>query len=251
MDRIQSRLSPSGATSVSPIFATAAQLGEVDHQQNRLPPHGGVPVLRPPSLRRADHTQDVQDLALPGAIMDRAIGWWKGRFGIEWNGTLHRFTWPSGALIEFGHIQSSQDHLRYQGAELDFVGFDEATQIPGNQLTYLHSRLRQEPDSDIPIRFRLASNPGGISHEFVRDEYVQGADGKTRVYLPALLSENPGIDQEQYRERLARLDSVTRKQLEEGDWDVELTGGFFEAEKIGTCSTADVPANIRSTGLGT
>ena len=186
-----------------------------------------------------------QDLALPGAIMDRAINWWKGRFGIEWNGSLHRFTWPSGALIEFGHLQSSLDHLRYQGAELDFVGFDEATQIPGNQLTYLHSRLRQEPDSEIPIRFRLASNPGGVSHDFIRDEYVQGADGKTRVYLPALLSENPGINQEEYRERLARLDPITRRQLEDGDWDVQLTGGFFEAEKIGACSIADVPANTR------
>ena len=245
MDRIQSRLSPSGATSVSLTFAMVAQLGAVDLSKTDYLLMAASQFCAYPGYAALIIRKTYQDLALPRAIMDRAIGWWKGRFGIEWNGTLHRFTWPSGALIEFGHMQSSLDHFRYQGAELDFVGFDEATQIPGNQLTYLHSRLRQEPDSEIPIRFRLASNPGGISHEFVRDEYVKGADGKSRVYLPALLSENPGIDQEQYRERLARLDSVTRSQLEEGNWDVELTGGFFEVEKIASCNLSDVPANTR------
>ena len=173
-----------------------------------------------------------QDLALPGAIMDRAIEWWAGQQGIRWNSQLHRFTWPSGAVLEFGHLQSANDHLRYQGAELHFVGFDEATQIPENQLRYLHSRLRRRADSEVPIRFRLATNPGGVSHDFVRTEYVQGADGRSKVYLPALLSENPGLDQEEYREQLAELDPITRKQLEDGDWDVLLSGGFFEVIKI-------------------
>ena len=180
-----------------------------------------------------------QDLALPGAIMDRAIDWWKDKHGIRWDGQSHRFTWPSGAVVQFGHMNSATDHLRYQGAELHFVGFDEGTQIPGYQLTYLHSRLRDSIDSDIPVRYRIATNPGGVSHEYVRDEYVKGADGRTRIYLPALLSENPGINQEQYRDRLARLDPITRRRLEEGDWDVHLSGGFFQVDKITTCNLSD------------
>ena len=181
------------------------------------------------------------DLSLPGAIMDRAIEWWDGKHGIRWHGTDHRMTWPSGAVIQFGHLGSATEHLRYQGAQLHFVGFDEATQIPANQLTYLHSRLRQAQGSEIPIRYRLATNPGGVSHDFVREEYVNGADGITKVYLPALLDENPGINKDEYLERLARLDAVTRRQLEAGDWDVHLSGGFFEVEKIGVCSRAEVP----------
>ena len=100
-----------------------------------------------------------QDLSLPGAIMDRAIDWWRGKHGIQWNAQLHRFTWPSGAIVEFGHLQHQDSHLRYQGAELDFVGFDEGTQIMATQLRYLHSRLRSAPDSAIPVRYRIATNP--------------------------------------------------------------------------------------------
>lgn len=37
-----------------------------------------------------------------------------------------------------------------------------------NQYNYLHSRLRKLEDSDIPIRIRGASNPGGISHDWVK-----------------------------------------------------------------------------------
>ena len=162
-----------------------------------------------------------QDLSLPGAIMDRAIDWWAGKHGIQWNKQQHRFTWPSGAIVQFGYLQSATDHLRYQGAELQFVGVDEATQIPSNQLTYLHSRLRRRADSEVPMRYRLATNPGGVSHDFVRENYVRGADGRNRVYLPALLHENPGLDQADYRKQLAELDPITRRQLEAGDWDVQ------------------------------
>ena len=185
------------------------------------------------------------DLALPGAIMDRAISWWADRYGIRWRPGEHKMVWPSGAVIQFGHLGNATDHLRYQGAELHFVGIDEATQIPANQLAYLHSRLRRLKGSQIPIRYRLATNPGGVSHEYVRDEYVKGSDGRKRVYLPALLSENPGLNVEEYRERLAVLDPITRAQLESGDWDVHLAGGFFEVEKIGDCRRYDMPAEAR------
>jgi len=189
--------------------------------------------------------KSYQDLSLPGAIMDRAITWWAGQHGIMWRPAEHKMIWPSGAVIQFGHLGNSTDHLRYQGAELDFIGIDEATQIPAEQLTYLHSRLRNN-DPDIPLRYRLATNPGGPSHDFVRDEYVRGADGKTRIYLPALLSENPGLDQEAYMFHLSRLDPITRKRLEEGDWDVYLSAGFFEVESIGSFTTQDLSSHVHA-----
>ena len=184
------------------------------------------------------------DLALPNAIMDRAIKWWAGQYGIRWQPSDYKMIWPSGAVVQFGHMSNAQDHLRYQGAQLHFVGFDEATQIPENQLVYLHSRLRAEQGSPIPIRYRLATNPGGISHDFIRRDYVIGADGHERVYLPALLHENPGLNQEEYRQRLARLDPITRQQLEDGDWDVHLSGGFFEVENVGEAHLRELPKGM-------
>ena len=38
------------------------------------------------------------------------------------------------------------------------------------------------------------------------------------------MTDNPGLDVEEYRKQLAHLDPVTRKQLEEGDWDPDTAG---------------------------
>ena len=182
----------------------------------------------------------------PGGIMHRAVSWWADRYGVRWSSKESRLTWPSGATISFGHMSHALAHLNYQGAELQYIGIDEATAIPQNQIEYLHSRLRKHPDNPVPLRFRLATNPGGKSHDFIRDQYVRGADGKSTVYLPALLSENPGIDQETYRAELARIsDPTTRKQLEEGDWDIFNSGGFFDIENLTKCDCDPRSGNPR------
>ena len=61
---------------------------------------------------------------------------------------------------------------------------------------------------------------------------MKGADGHRVVYLPGLMTDNPGMDVEEYRKQLAYLDPVTRKQLEEGDWDVQLSGGVLDVTKL-------------------
>ena len=65
-----------------------------------------------------------------------------------------------------------------------------------------------------------------------KDTYVNGANGDSVVYLPGLMTDNPGLDVEEYRKQLAHLDPVTRKQLEEGDWDVQLSGGVLDVSKL-------------------
>ena len=41
---------------------------------------------------------------------------------------------------------------------------------------------------------------------------MNGADGHEVVYLPGLMTDNPGLDVEEYRKQLAHLDPVTRRQ---------------------------------------
>lgn len=171
------------------------------------------------------------DLNQPGGIMNRAVEWWAGQHGIRWHQADKRLTWPSGARVVFGHLDSATAHLRYQGGEYHFIGIDEASQIPAQQLTYLHSRLRRHEGSGIPTRYRLASNPGGVSHDFLRAHYVQDETGE-RVFLPARMGDNPGVDQADYLARLSRLDSVTRAQLERGDWDVAISTGWLEVDRL-------------------
>jgi len=147
--------------------------------------------------------------------MDRSKEWLMGT-GAQWHDRDKCWSFPSGAKLSFGYLDTEQDKYRYQGAELQFVGVDELTQFPKGWYLYLFSRLRKLKSADVPIRMRGASNPGGIGHEWVKKRFLDEPDG--RVFVPALMSDNPHLDQGSYRQSLEQLDPVTRAQLLEGRW---------------------------------
>lgn len=155
-----------------------------------------------------------QDLALPGALMERARAWLTGK--ASWNEQKKLWTFPSGAMLAFGYLDTAADKYRYQSSEFQFIGFDELTQFGEAEYLYLFSRLRRLAGSPVPLRMRGASNPGGIGHDWVRRRFI--LDPSDRVFVPASLSDNPHLDQEQYRQSLSNLDDTTRRQLLDGDW---------------------------------
>lgn len=162
------------------------------------------------------------DLALPGAIMDRAIQWLAGTEA-RWNATDKRFTFPSGATLSFGYLDKEKDKYRYQSSEFQFIGFDELTQFPKGWYEYLFSRLRRSAHVNAPLRMRGATNPGGIGHEWVRKRFIDPKTAKSR-FVSAKLIDNPSLDADEYRRSLAELDTQTRRQLEEGDWVADTDG---------------------------
>lgn len=170
------------------------------------------------------------DLSLPGAIMDRAKAWLIGRTDARWNDNTRTFFFPSGATLTFGYLQSEIDKFRYQGAELQFIAFDELTQFSESQYLYLFSRLRRKAGVGVPLRMRGASNPGGVGHEWVRARFVDPDTNEGRVFIPASRRENPHVDNDAYDAALAALDPTTRKQLDDGDWDVLPPGDIFKPE---------------------
>lgn len=171
------------------------------------------------------------DLALPGAPMTIADEWLTGTDAKRRDkGTKWEF--PSGATLTFGYMQTDADRLRYQSSAFQFVGYDEASQFTETQLLYLFSRLRQSKESalaaEVPTRYRLCTNPGGPSHEYLKNRYVRPHETvPSRLFIPATMEENPHLNLEEYLENLAELDPFTRAQLEAGDWDVEPSGNFF------------------------
>jgi predicted phage terminase large subunit-like protein len=167
------------------------------------------------------------DLALPGALMDRAQEWLGGT-DASWNGTEKTWTFPSGATLTFGYLQTEKDKYRYQSAEFQYVGFDELTQFTLSQYRYLFSRLRRLKGSRIPIRMRSASNPGGEGHEWVKEHFLEEGPEKGRPFIPARLEDNPHLDVEEYERSLEELDPVTRAQLRHGDWEVSEQGTKFQ-----------------------
>jgi predicted phage terminase large subunit-like protein len=173
-----------------------------------------------------------QDLSLPGALIPRSHEW-LSRTKAAWDGIEHQWRFPSGARLAFGYLQHVGDEHRYRSAEFQFLGFDEATQFPSErQVRYVFSRLRRTTGlTGIPLRIRLASNPGGLGHDWVNARYV---DPKTRssdvVFLPSWLADNPYLDRVEYLSTLeAALDETTLAQLVGGDWNVRPKGGRFDS----------------------
>lgn len=170
------------------------------------------------------------DLSLPGALMTRANDWLRPT-GTRFTANQHRWVFPSGANLTFGYLDSVGAEYRYQSSEFQFIGFDELTQFREVQYRYLFSRLRRLEGSNIPLRMRSASNPGGIGHEWVRSRFVDKTEGDgDRMFVPATLSDNPYLDAESYIQSLEQLDPVTRQQLLNGDWTARQDGNLFKRE---------------------
>jgi len=137
------------------------------------------------------------------------------------------WTFPGGATLTFGYLENEDDKYRYQGSEYQFIGFDELTQFTQTQYEYLFSRLRKTTDNICPSRMRSTSNPGGRGHLWVKEMFITGQHPDRR-FIPALLTENPYLDQTDYINSLSHLDPVTRAQLLKGDWDIQVSGNFFK-----------------------
>lgn len=188
------------------------------------------------------------DLSKQGALMDRAKEWLSST-GASWNEQKKTWTFPSGARLAFGYLETENDKYQYQGAEYQFIGFDELSQFSESQYTYLFSRLRRLTASDVPIRMRSASNPGGIGSQWVNERFIpegftpddaveeriwtkEDVDEETgdiviRHFVPARLDDNPHLDKAEYELSLQELDPVTRAQLRRGDWQITTRGDIL------------------------
>jgi hypothetical protein len=189
----------------------------------------------------------LTDLELPDGLIDVSKDW-LDQTDAQWNGNKRRWTFPSGAVLQFAYMSAYGSERRYKSTQFQFIGFDEITEFPWEeQYLYLFSRLRrgvrdtqqaisvygQSPDgvtlADIPLRVRSATNPGGPGHSWVYHRFVDKSNTERRPFLPSLLSDNPGIDADEYRAALAELPEVERRRMEEGDWDVvEIPGALWK-----------------------
>ena len=151
------------------------------------------------------------------------------------------WNFPSGAKVEFGFLERDADVYRYQGQAYSWIGFDEITHLPTEfGWNYLASRLRTT-DPEISTYMRCTANPGGVGATWVKKRYVDpyppnesftGEDNLTRKFIPARLDDNPYLAKDgRYEEMLMALPPTQRKQLLEGNWDVNEGAAFTEFEQ--------------------
>jgi len=164
------------------------------------------------------------------------------------------WNFPSGAKIEFGFLERDADVYRYQGQAYSWIGFDEITHLPTEfPWNYLASRLRTT-DSEIIPYMRCTANPGGVGAHWVKKRYIDpnkpnetfvGSDGLTRKFIPARLEDNPYLAEDgRYEQMLKALPPTQRKQLLEGNWDVNEGAAFTEFDPhLHVITPFEIPIN--------
>lgn len=219
------------------VFLLAAGLQYVD-----VPKYAGILFRR-----------TFSDLMLPGALIPMSQDWLAPFISsgeVRWQDKEKRYTFlETGSTLSFGYLENKGDELRYQGAEFQFVGMDEATHIDPVAYTYLFSRTRRTKESTVPIRFRATANPGGPYGDFYYNRFFietqEPKIAKKRIFLQAGLRDNPHLDIEAYRESLSELDEITREQLENGNWEIRPKGDLFDKEWFMSIEPYGLPKDIR------
>lgn len=189
------------------------------------------------------------DLNLPGALLHMSKEWlmpFVQTGEVKWSEKKNMYTFPSGATLSFGYLESDNDCFRYQGAEFQYIGIDECTHISPPNYRYLHSRLRKVKGIEAPLRFRATANPGGQYGEYYYNRFFVEGEEKGRVFLSAGLNDNPHLDAEEYITSLDELDPVTREQLLNGNWSIKEAGDMFTRMWFTDhVESSDVPAGTQ------
>jgi phage terminase large subunit-like protein len=153
--------------------------------------------------------------------------------GIRYNDSDHKFTFPGGQTLEFGHMDHENAIYDYQGGAWSYVGVDEATQFTPAMISYPRTRQRRPAGSAMPLRWRGASNPGGVGHDYIKERYIKAKDGSDpstlhRQFFRATIEDNPNLDREEYVTQLREsgVDPLTLEQLLAGNWDAIASGRF-------------------------
>ena len=183
-------------------------------------------------------------------------------------------TWvaPSGATLWMSYLDRDDDVMRYQGQAFNWIGFDELTQWPTPYpWNYMRSRLRTTKASGLPLYMRATSNPGGPGHQWVKKTFIDpGSHNKAfwatdtdsgevitwpkghsregqplfkRRFIPATLFDNPYLAEDgMYEANLLSLPEHQRRQLLEGDWDINEGAAFPEFNRrIHVVEPYDIP----------
>ena len=81
-------------------------------------------------------------LALPCALMDMAHDWLDST-DAKWCAQQKQWTFPKGATLNFGYLDTDHDKYRYQGAAFHFIGFDVFTGVTACILKYYKQRCKR------------------------------------------------------------------------------------------------------------
>jgi len=177
--------------------------------------------------------------------------------GIKWSERKSQWVTPRGGRIWMSYLDKDQDVMRYQGQAFNYIAFDELTQwATPFAWNYMRSRLRSAAP-ELGLYMRATTNPGSVGHQWVKKMFIDPSKPNTpfwatdietgdrlqypkghtkagqplfkRRFIPASLFDNPYLaDSGDYETMLLSMPEHQRKQLLEGNWDVNEGAAFPE-----------------------
>ncbi len=185
---------------------------------------GALQYVEEPGYSALILRRTYPELTQEGGLIDRSHEWLEGT-DAEWSESKKQWIFPSGATLQFGHMEYEKDKYRYQGSAYHFIGFDELTQFTETQYRFMFRSLRKDSDDWLPLRMRATGNPGGLGHDWVKERFIEG----DKKFIPSSWRENPYLDRGAYERALDELDPVMRQYLKYGDWDyIPAKGELFD-----------------------
>lgn len=176
-----------------------------------------------------------------------------------------KWVWPTGEELLFRAIKRSTDYWSYHGQEFPFIGWNELTKYPTDELfdamascnrsSFLPEEHPIERDGkiyllpEIPLETFATTNPYGAGHNWVKDRLI-GARRPGQVHRITVNVYNPRTQEREdlvctqthlfgsYKENrylspqyIATLESIAdpnkKKAWLEGSWDI-VAGGMFD-----------------------
>ncbi len=200
-----------GARGPGKTYGIMAQLGLDDCQ--RLP---GLKALFLRKIQKAagESLEDLVYKLFRTVEHDYSVSSGRVRFG-------------NGSRIVIGGFKDESDIDKYMGIDYDVLAIEEATQLSREKAERIRGSVRTNKKAWRP-RIYMSTNPGGIGHAFVKQEFVipyrekndrhKFVGGITK-FIPANYKDNKFLDKD-YVEYLEALPGDLGKAWRDGDWDV-------------------------------
>lgn len=146
------------------------------------------------------------------------------------NEAKHVFIAPSGAKIYYDSSNRVGDKEKFRSRSYQTIIWDEASESPKENLSFIKRSSREWGDTPIPLRVYYISNPSlGSGTKFLLDNFVD--DGTPFPYFEMTFQDNPYIDRERYRRTLETLDPIDRAFQLYGDWHFVPSEGMIMTQR--------------------
>lgn len=158
--------------------------------------------------------------------------------GGKYNETKHRWQFPSGAIMQFGHIENEKDVRSYDSTQYNYIGWDELTTFTRSQYEYVSFTRCRSSDNRLPSIVRAGTNPGGIGHSWVFNRFVKPYEGGYKIirrnvtfenkvlkvdaiFIPSKATDNPHLIEANpnYMAIMSMLPESERIAKRDGRWD--------------------------------